>query len=1186
MTTRSAAVLTAVIACTAATAHAVVRPPSTTTAEKEFRHPGLRLDTQHLALADLPETAAARFSADIAALGLDADSAFYDARSGRPSSLILSVPLVPGTGVANTLAWADAGLQSADEAAARDRAWTALLRYLEDRESILGVDVSELQPPRVGVFEDAAFIVIYSQRTLNGIPVRDSSVTAVVNHGNLVLLGLQSWGDAGQRLTAPRIAADAARAAILRHTHPLVVEYFLKDPHLEYIPMAAGAGYDFRLVWVVPAHIQGDLGSWEGLVDAATGELLAFVDTNAYAARRAVGGVYPFSNDQRPPDGIEQPGWPMPFLDVTLGGNPLTTTTGGAFACSTGVATAALSGPFARINDFCGAVNESSPGDLDYGVSGGTHCVVPPGHSAGDTHAARTAFYAVNRAAEQARGWLPANTWLQSQLVANTNLIGTCNAFWNGTSINFSRDAAGVCGNAGENAGFITHEWGHGMDNNGVNPTISQPGEAIADIHTTMRHARSCIGRGLNTANVCSGYGDQCIGTAATGCTGLRDVDFALHRCNRPHTITWALSGFTAAQCAGGAPACPIGGTNGPCGRLNQCEGMIAGETSWDLYARDLQAPPFNFDSNTALELAGRLVFLGSQALTAWHTCAVGGGCGATGGYLLFLAADDDDGNIGNGTPHMTAIRAAFERHEIHCATPAPVNSGCAGGPSGAPTLTTTPTDGGVDLSWSAVPGAARYYVFRGEGVSGCDAGKAKVGDVTGTSFSDVGLLGGRQYFYVVIPVGSNTSCFGRASACAPAIPATVACPAIADFTLSCAPAALTANQGASATSTCTVQSFNGFAAPVGLSCANLPANVTCSYSPGSVTPPPNTSVTSTLTVGVGASVPAGNYSFQGQGQSAALTHTFSMTLAVNAVLVAPQALAVDTAGNGVLQPNELVDVAPTWRNTGPTAITLIGATSGFAGPVGPTYTNPDATAAYGTIAVNGTARCNDCYTANVAAATRPITHWDCTILETMTPTGTTKIWTLHIGNSFTDVPPTSGFYRFVETILHNNVTGGCTGTTYCPTASTTREQMAVFVLLSRNPTSPPPAACVAGTERFADVPASSPFCRWIEELERRGVVSGCGGNNYCPAAPASREQMSVFVLRTLDPTLNPPACGTPVFNDVPASSPFCRWIEELVRRGVVTGCGGGNYCPTAAVSREQMSVFLAVTFSLALYGV
>jgi len=76
-----------------------------------------------------------------------------------------------------------------------------------------------------------------------------------------------------------------------------------------------------------------------------------------------------------------------------------------------------------------------------------------------------------------------------------------------------------------------------------------------------------------------------------------------------------------------------------------------------------------------------------------------------------------------------------------------------------------------------------------------------------------------------------------------------------------------------------------------------------------------------------------------------------------------------------------------------------------------------------------------------------------------------------------------------------------------------------------------------------------------------------------------------VFVLRTLDPALSPPACTTPVFTDVPASSPFCRWIEELVRRAVVAGCGGGRYCPQDPVSREQMAVFISATFGLTLYG-
>ena len=142
---------------------------------------------------------------------------------------------------------------------------------------------------------------------------------------------------------------------------------------------------------------------------------------------------------------------------------------------------------------------------------------------------------------------------------------------------------------------------------------------------------------------------------------------------------------------------------------------------------------------------------------------------------------------------------------------------------------------------------------------------------------------------------------------------------------------------------------------------------------------------------------------------------------------------------------------------------------------------------------------------------------------------------------------------------------------------------MAVFVLVAKEGAGYVPPACV--TPPFSDVPVTSPFCRFIQELFRRQVVGGCSPGLYCPTAPVSREQMAVFVLKTLDQTLNPPACGTPVFADVPASSPFCRWIEELFRRQVVTGCGGGNYCPTAPVTREQMGVFISVTFGLTLYG-
>ena len=167
--------------------------------------------------------------------------------------------------------------------------------------------------------------------------------------------------------------------------------------------------------------------------------------------------------------------------------------------------------------------------------------------------------------------------------------------------------------------------------------------------------------------------------------------------------------------------------------------------------------------------------------------------------------------------------------------------------------------------------------------------------------------------------------------------------------------------------------------------------------------------------------------------------------------------------------------------------------------------------------------------------------------------------------------------------MLHHGVSTGCSAAEYCGTANATREQMAVFAVVAAEGVYQPPPC---GIPRFLDVPASSPYCPWIEELARREVVNGCAGVLYCPQASVTRQEMAVFVLRTLEPSLTPAACLPPdMFTDVPSFSPFCRWIEELARRGVVTGCGGGAYCPAAAVTREQMSVFLTVAFGLPLYG-
>jgi hypothetical protein len=75
---------------------------------------------------------------------------------------------------------------------------------------------------------------------------------------------------------------------------------------------------------------------------------------------------------------------------------------------------------------------------------------------------------------------------------------------------------------------------------------------------------------------------------------------------------------------------------------------------------------------------------------------------------------------------------------------------------------------------------------------------------------------------------------------------------------------------------------------------------------------------------------------------------------------------------------------------------------------------------------------------------------------------------------------------------------------------------------------------------------------------------------------------MAVFLLVTKEGSaFSPPACTTPVFDDVPCSSPFSPWINELAARGISGGCSAGMFCPGNPVTREQMSVFLSTTFGL-----
>jgi hypothetical protein len=323
---------------------------------------------------------------------------------------------------------------------------------------------------------------------------------------------------------------------------------------------------------------------------------------------------------------------------------------------------------------------------------------------------------------------------------------------------------------------------------------------------------------------------------------------------------------------------------------------------------------------------------------------------------------------------------------------------------------------------------------------------------------------------------------------------------------------------------------------------------------------------------------------------------------------------------NGILEPGETVVVEPGWMNTGASTLTFTGASPSFTGPAGATYGLDDATADYGSILAGASADCfaatGDCYEVTVSnPATRPATHWDATLQENLSA-ATPKTWTLHVGESFTDVPTTQPFYKKIETLLHSGITAGCTTTAYCPGDSVPRSQMSLFVgrgiagsgsaIPSKGTVGVNAYNCgIGGVSLFTDVPPADIVCKSVHYIAAQNVTLGCSPTTYCPTGIVTRDQMAAFMAKAIvapaggagvpltygpDPVTGLSySCnvGSPSvhFTDVPASNTFCKHIHYLWARGIIAGCGATTYCPNDPVTRDAMAKFLSNAFNTPLYG-
>jgi hypothetical protein len=175
----------------------------------------------------------------------------------------------------------------------------------------------------------------------------------------------------------------------------------------------------------------------------------------------------------------------------------------------------------------------------------------------------------------------------------------------------------------------------------------------------------------------------------------------------------------------------------------------------------------------------------------------------------------------------------------------------------------------------------------------------------------------------------------------------------------------------------------------------------------------------------------------------------------------------------------------------------------------------------------------------------------------------------------YADVPANDIFADYIGIIKANAITSGCTATNFCPAATTTRGQMAVFIVRSLLGTDD---FTVRQDPYFADIQSTHPLFKWIQKLRELNITTGCTPVTFCPDNPVTRGEMAVFLVRAkLGDTFT--SSPTPYFTDVPVTNVFFRYIQKLRQLGITAGCTATNYCSTSTNTRAQMAVFLTRMF-------
>jgi cysteine-rich repeat protein len=446
------------------------------------------------------------------------------------------------------------------------------------------------------------------EQRVGGLRVVGGAINFAFKNDRLVMIGSTALPHVA--VVAPKLAYDPARVtaaatAWLATTGRATTIAALGDRVI--VPIVrprtkTGLDIRYHIADTVAVTEDGGSGRWNVWIGADTGAPIARASTVMYASS----GTVNFDVPDKYPGSTRHP-QPAPNAKHTVNGVATTSNAAGVVTwATTTAATVApgLVGTFVAITNKAGALATAS---LTLPVNGAVTW-----SNAGDplADAQLDSFVYANQAKTFARTKLnPSLAWLNQVISVNVNENQTCNAFSTGDDVHFFKSNT-MCENTGRIADVVYHEFGHSLHNNsiiaGVGAFDGSLSEGLADTNAVSMTLDHGLGRGFF-------FND----------TPLRDLD--------PVGVEkkWP-------QDADGEP---------------HDEGEIIGETLWDL-RKALNAKLGDAAGFTATEK----IFYGIMQRA--HDIP-------TSTYAEALVADDDDGNLMNGTPNQCEINAAFGLHGL-----------------------------------------------------------------------------------------------------------------------------------------------------------------------------------------------------------------------------------------------------------------------------------------------------------------------------------------------------------------------------------------------------------------------------------------------------------------------------------------------------------------------------------------